>query len=135
MATPAGASVSPLLFRIFVSTLTGKTITLDRMRSSFTIADVKLKIQCLEGIPPDQMRLIFVGKQLEDVHMLDHYEITGGSKLHLVLRLRGQVRGTFPRSFLAGSAALPPSWLMWPPYRPSCVLLFALTSLCTFSAS
>jgi ubiquitin len=74
--------------KLLVKTLTGKTISLD-VKLTDTVEAVKQQVADKEGIPPDQQRLIYAGKQLEDGKTLADYTITDNATVHLVLRLRG----------------------------------------------
>eukprot|EP00122_Pirum_gemmata_P014853 Pgem_evm1s13863 len=78
-------------FSIFISTITGKLITITDVNSFTAIIDVKNKIQNSDGIPPDQQSLIFAGVELDGEVSLGSYNIQKDSTLFILLRLRGGV--------------------------------------------
>ncbi|CAE7248467.1 unnamed protein product [Symbiodinium sp. KB8] len=74
---------------VLVKTLTGKTIIVREIGACTTVEELKQRIEEREGIPPDQQRVVFSGKQLEDDCTLADYDIPEAAVMHLVLRLRG----------------------------------------------
>ena len=81
--------------QVFVMTNMGHddSITLNTKQTD-SIYTLKKKIMDVKGITPDEQRLIFAGKQLEDCHSLFHYNIQSDSTLYLVLRLSGGAQWT-----------------------------------------
>ncbi|PFH35400.1 hypothetical protein BESB_062870 [Besnoitia besnoiti] len=76
-------------FNLQVKTMSGKTVVLDNVNASDSILDIKRRVEQREGIPVDQQRLVFNGKQLENGKTVQDYDLSENSVLHLVLRLRG----------------------------------------------
>eukprot|EP00984_Skeletonema_dohrnii_P005681 scaffold2005_cov115-Skeletonema_dohrnii-CCMP3373.AAC.2 len=95
--------------QLHVKTLTGKTITIDGVKQSDTIAVFQRKLQVREGPPPDQQRLIFDGSQLEEGRTFSDYNIQNEFTIHLVLRLRGMI-STFTSNDVANNPLV--SYLM-----------------------
>lgn len=90
MDTASDASQEAPISTVFVKTLTGRTVQVNQVGS---VADVMRSIQDSEGVPLEQQRLIFAGRQLETGRELADYSIQNESTLHMVLRLRSATGG------------------------------------------
>lgn len=93
----AWAPVAPP-YQLFVKTLTGKTLTIDT-QEGHTVAILKELVRDKEGIPPEEQRLVWNGKQLEDERTLRGYQVSKGQTMHVVLRLRGGGDTLGPHAF------------------------------------
>jgi ubiquitin-large subunit ribosomal protein L40e len=82
ITTPSGPT------QVFVKTLTGQSIAID-YRADLTIAELKNEVSSREGVPVQQQRLIFQGKQLENDSTLEDYNIQPPNTIHLVLHVKG----------------------------------------------
>lgn len=74
--------------QVHVKTFAGKTITVE-VEPDESIESLKNKLQSKEGIPINQQRILFGGKQLDSKKTISDYDIQNESTMHMVLRLRG----------------------------------------------
>lgn len=76
------------MIQVYVRTISNVSISV-KVNKSGSVVDIKNAIQSQEGIKPEEMRLIYRGKQLEPHFLLSDYDVTNGTVMHLVLRLKG----------------------------------------------
>lgn len=79
-------------FQLFIKSISGKTRTVN-VTTNTTVADLKRQIQEKEGINPEEQRMIWAGKNLEDTKTMADYNLVSNSTIHLVLRVRGGKNG------------------------------------------
>lgn len=88
LPTPAPVEAEPEVIQLFVKTLNGNTISV-KVNKAARVADIKTAIQEQEGLKPEDMRIIFRGKQLESHYLLADSGVVNHTYLHLVLRMQG----------------------------------------------
>lgn len=74
--------------KLVIATLVGSEVTLD-VDPHEKVITVKERLEEKEGIPPEQQRLVYDGKHINDDASLADYKLQDGAKLNLVLSLRG----------------------------------------------
>ncbi len=79
------------IMQIIIKLLNGKTLTLN-VEPSDTIEKIKKKIQEKEGIPPDQQRLLYMGRELEDIYTISNYKILENSTVFLLTKFRQGIK-------------------------------------------
>jgi hypothetical protein len=87
-------------FRVFVKSLSGVTFSLE-VTADMTVLQFKEAVTKLNGVVPDDQRLVFAGKQLEDIRTLTSYNVEKDSTIHLISALRGDI-GHFAMSDVYG---------------------------------
>jgi len=85
---PTPIEIPTDVFPIIIKTMTGKYIPV-YIHNKMTIHEVKLEIDKIENIQPEQQRLIINGKELQDNHLVHSYHLCENDIIHIVLRLRG----------------------------------------------
>ena len=84
---PSGQISQSLGMPVLIEASAGSPFAVN-IETTDTIGKLKEKIQEHQGIPPDQQRLIFQGKQLEDDFQVAYYNLQKNSIIYLVVRHR-----------------------------------------------
>ena len=75
-------------FSVFIKTMKGRTLTLHANKDT-TVKAIKALLHAAGEGPPDQLRIVFAGKELQDDLTMGHYNVKAPATLHMLMRLRG----------------------------------------------